>query len=119
MPHAWDEPIGQFVECLEQSGEEGPFWICAFAIYQSDDKNDGPTIAQQLGKDPAYGPFATVLKGAESMVAVITETCDFHRLVRANGERQNQGVSPWFCIFRYDFVLKNYLNPLIIHKNYS
>ena len=61
----WDEEIGQFVTCLENSGKEGPFWVCAFSIYQSMDKKDGPTIPQQLGEDPFYGPFATVLKGAK------------------------------------------------------
>ena len=63
---------------MEQSGEEGAFWICAFAVYQSGDDNDGPTITQQLGTDPEYGPFAMVLRGATSMVAVITETCDIY-----------------------------------------
>ena len=76
--HAWDEPIGQFCYSLERSGEEGPFWICAFAIYQNHGDDDKPTIFEQLGPDPEYGPFATVLKGADSMVAVVTETCDIY-----------------------------------------
>ena len=78
LQHAWDEPIGQFITCLRQSGKKGPFWVCAFSIYQSDGEGDTPTIAQQLGPDPNYGPFATVLKGAESMVAVVTDKCDIY-----------------------------------------
>ena len=42
------------------------------------DEEDGPTIPQQLGKEPFYGPFATVLKGAKYMVAVVTSTCDIY-----------------------------------------
>ena len=76
--HAWEEPFGYFVDCLEKSGEEGPFWICAFAIYQSNDVNDGPTIAEQLGKDPEYGPFSTVLRSADLMLAVVTYECDIY-----------------------------------------
>ncbi len=54
------------------------FWVCAFSIYQSNDEEDGPTISEQLGPDPEFGPFATVLKGADSMVAVVTKICDIY-----------------------------------------
>ena len=80
LQHAWDEPIGQFITCLKRSGKKGPFWVCAFSIYQSDGEGDSPTISEQLGDDPSYGPFATVLKGAESMVAVVTVECDIYIL---------------------------------------
>ena len=52
--------------------------MCAFSIYQSDGEGDSPTIGEQLGSDPEYGPFATVLKGADSMIAVVTEVCDIY-----------------------------------------
>ena len=42
------------------------------------DEKDGPTIPQQLGEEPFYGPFATVLKGAKYMVAVVTSVCDIY-----------------------------------------
>ena len=38
----------------------------------------GPTIAQQLGPDPSHGPFATVLRAADVMPAVITSSCDIY-----------------------------------------
>ncbi len=63
---------------LERSGHKGPFWVCALSIYQSDGDHDLPTIADQLGPDPDYGPFATVLKGADMMMAVITDGCDIY-----------------------------------------
>ena len=64
---------------LERSGHKGPFWVCALSIYQSDDNDDDPpSISAQLGPDPAYGPFATVLKGADVMMAVITDKCDIY-----------------------------------------
>ena len=63
---------------LERSGYQGPFWICAFSIYQSDGDGDPPTIAQQLGPDPEKGPFATVLRAAKRMVPVITKKCDIY-----------------------------------------
>ena len=78
LQHAWDEPIGDFVEAIERSGEEGPFWICALAIYQNGDPSKGVTIGQQLGTNPEAGPFATVLKGADLMLAVLTSVCDIY-----------------------------------------
>ena len=71
--HAWDEPIGQFYTCLKNSGLKGPFWICAFSIYQSDGDGDSPSIGEQLENEPEYGPFSTVLKAAYWMVAVVTD----------------------------------------------
>lgn len=76
VSHAWDEPFGNFVSCLKRSGHPGPFWVCAFSIYQSEGAGDSPTIAEQIGPDPEYGAFSTVLKGADLMLAVVTEACD-------------------------------------------
>merc|ERR1719491_964515 len=78
VSHAWDEPICDFVEAIERSGEEGPFWICALSIYQNSNPSNGVTIAEQLGSDPKFGPFATVLRCAELMLAVLTHECDIY-----------------------------------------
>jgi len=78
VSHAWKEPIQEFVEAIERSGEEGPFWVCALAIYQNDDELKGVTIGQQLGEDPRKGPFATVLKFVDRMMAVLTSGCNIY-----------------------------------------
>jgi len=78
VSHAWDESIRQFVEAIERSKEEGPFWVCAFSIHQNNDPAKGVTIGQQLGKDPEYGPFATILKEVDLMLAVLTDECDIY-----------------------------------------
>merc|ERR1740124_1688175 len=77
VSHAWDEPIKDFVEAIEMSGETGPFWICAMAINQNGD-GDEITIGEQLGLDPETGPFATVLKSVSLMIAVVTHVCDIN-----------------------------------------
>merc|ERR1740124_447927 len=48
------------------------------AIHQNDDKSNGITIGEQLGPDPETGPFATVLKSASVMIAVVTHVCDIN-----------------------------------------
>ena len=81
VKHAWDESIQEFVEAIERSKEEGPFWVCALSIYQNDDPDEGPTIGDQLGSDPEFGPFATVLKEVKEqglMLAVLTSGCDIY-----------------------------------------
>merc|ERR1740124_1820044 len=78
VSHAWDEPIKDFVEAIESSGEIGPFWICAMAIHQNDDGSKGITIGEQLVPDPETGPFATVLKGVSLMIAAATHVCDIN-----------------------------------------
>jgi len=78
VSHAWDEPICDFVEAIERSGEEGPFWICALSMYQNNDPSKGVTIAEQLGSDPKFGPFATVLRCVDLMLAVLTHVCDIY-----------------------------------------
>ena len=78
LQHAWEESIDHFITCLERSGEEGLFWVCAFSIYQNQGEDDKPTIADQLGPDPEFGPFATVLKQADVMIAAVTRLCDIY-----------------------------------------
>jgi len=76
ISHAWDEPLNQFVESILDSGEDGPFWICATAIYQNNDKI--LSIGDQLGAEVERGPFAVVLKHVTLMLAIITTGCDIY-----------------------------------------
>jgi hypothetical protein len=77
VSHAWQENFVQFLETVEQSGLEGPFWVCAFSIYQNEDI-ENVTIQKQLGPSPSTGPFSTVLKQSERMLAVMTTSCDIY-----------------------------------------
>ena len=77
VSHAWDETYHEFFVALKNSGFTGPFWVCALAIYQNEDI-EGVKIADQLGPDAFYGPFATVLRQADCMVAIITAQCDIY-----------------------------------------
>lgn len=77
VSHAWGENYSQFLTTLRQSRSDGPFWVCAMSICQNDDV-ESVTIEKQLGPDPQYGPFATVLKQADSMVAIMTQSCDIY-----------------------------------------
>merc|ERR1740124_584641 len=78
VTYAWDQAIKDFVEAIESSGETGPFWIGAMAIYHNTDKSKGITINQQLGPDPETGPYATVMHAANLMIAVVTHVCDIN-----------------------------------------
>ena len=77
VSHAWDETYYEFVKALVDSGNTGPFWVCALSIYQNEDL-PGVTISDQLGPDPHYGPFATVLRQAELMIAIVTNACNIY-----------------------------------------
>ncbi len=77
VSHSWEEDYEHFVSALDESGEEGPFWICATAIYQCNDIED-VTVDKQLGPHPSTGPFATVLKQADKMVCVMTPESDIY-----------------------------------------
>lgn len=72
--HAWGEQYSDFVKALKDSLCEGPFWVCAMAIYQESDKD----ISEQLGPSLEHGPFATVLKQATDMIAVFTPAADIY-----------------------------------------
>jgi hypothetical protein len=74
---AWQENYNQFLEALAASNVQGPFWVCALSIYQNEDLPN-ITIQKQLGPSPSYGPFATVLRQADCMVAVMTTSCDIY-----------------------------------------
>ena len=77
VSHGWDEGYETFLSALQDSRVKGPYWVCAMAIYQNED-DPKLTIDKQLGKDPSTGPFATVLKQAKTMVAVITPECNIY-----------------------------------------
>jgi len=78
VSHAWDEPIHEFVQTIERSGEQGPFFVCALSIHQNNGECKGVTISQQLGSNPASGPFSVVLEDAVLMLAVVTSMCDIY-----------------------------------------
>merc|ERR1712216_970550 len=71
VSHAWDEVYYEFLSALRDCREEGAYWVCAMAIYQNDDLPE-MLVKKQLGPDPMYGPFATVLRQASVMLAVIS-----------------------------------------------
>lgn len=77
VSHAWDERYLDFLDALETGDSQGPFWVCATAIYQPEDTPE-VMIADQLGSDPTTGPFATVLRQASLMVALNTPWCDIY-----------------------------------------
>merc|ERR1740124_1932157 len=107
VSHAWDEPIKDFVEAIERSGETGPFWICAMAINQNGD-DDEITIGNQLGPDPETGPFATVLKSVNLMIAVVTHVCDINTRLWCVYEMHfaiSHGVPVKLCAYMSDFDL--------------
>jgi len=73
VSHSWDEVYHEFVAAIqlfEKEKDAVAYWVCAMAIYQNED-GAGPTIKEQLGPDPHYGPFATVLKQADLMIAIV------------------------------------------------
>jgi hypothetical protein len=72
--HAWGENYSDFVKALKDSLCQGPFWVCAMAIYQESDD----AISEQLGPSLEHGPFATVLKQATDMIAVFTPAADIY-----------------------------------------
>jgi len=70
VSHCWDEDYDQFVQALEDTGLDGPFWICSFALYQHFDHH--MPFEKQFGKDPFSGPYRDVLAQAERLVVVVT-----------------------------------------------
>jgi len=58
--------------------KKGPFWIYAFSIYQNNDPEKGITISEQLGSDPEFGPFATVLNFVPRRLVAMTEERYLH-----------------------------------------
>ncbi|CAB9514426.1 expressed unknown protein [Seminavis robusta] len=77
ISHAWGEDYEHFLKALGQLGSQGPFWICATAIYQNDDI-ESMTIEKQLGSKPQNGPFATVIRETSRMIVVSTPQCEIY-----------------------------------------
>lgn len=77
VSHAWLENYDDFLNAIACFSEPGPFWVCAFAIYQPEDIAD-LCIVEQLGSDVMCGPFATVLKQADMMLGVVTSRCNIY-----------------------------------------
>lgn len=77
VSHAWGERYDHFVRAIKDSNAKGPFWVCAMAIYQNEDI-PSVTISKQLGPSIENGPFATVLKQADGMIAVFTPSVDIY-----------------------------------------
>jgi hypothetical protein len=70
VSHAWDEEYEEFLRVLETSGYQGPFWVCATAIYQPED-DPKLTLEMQLGVQ-AGGPLVLILKQADCLLCVMT-----------------------------------------------
>ena len=88
--------------------EEGPFWICALSIYQNSDSSNGVTIAEQLGSDPKFGPFATVLRCVELMLAVLTHECDIYtRLWYVHGKKIDRILHELLCYVETSIIFSH------------
>lgn len=70
VSHAWDEQFDSFLDALQSTGEPGPFWVAAFAIYQPDDLVE-LSIASQTGTSLYESPFAQVVRQAKMMIIVV------------------------------------------------
>lgn len=74
VSHGWMEKYIHFIKALEGAQldeEKTGLWVCSMAIYQCEDIPE-LTIERQLGEDVNRGPFATVLKQASIMLALLT-----------------------------------------------
>eukprot|EP00435_Cladocopium_sp_Y103_P039277 s251_g10.t1 len=71
--HCWDESFDELVDALEWYGNEGPFWICSFSLYQNFDTTSWD-FEKQYGKDPfdVEGGYRAVMQQANQLVVVIT-----------------------------------------------
>lgn len=98
ISNAWSEDYESFIQAIEDSGETGPFWVCAFAIYQPEDIPE-LTIEKQLGEDPKRGPFAVVLSQVSKMLGFVTRNCDIY-------------TRPW-CVYEI-YVAISYNVPINI-----
>lgn len=79
VSHAWDAKYSDLLVALSASGEDGPFWVCAMALYQPEDI-PAFSLERQLGLE-AGGPLAAVLRCADALLCVLTPSCNiFSRL---------------------------------------
>jgi len=102
--HAWGERYDHFVRAINDSRCEGPFWVCAMALYQNEDM-PSITISKQLGPSIENGPFATVLKQATNMIAVFTPAVDIYTRM--------------WCVFEIFMAVKSGVNVQFVALSYQ
>jgi len=91
VSHAWDAKYGDLVSALAASGHNGPFWICATALYQPEDTPE-LTLERQMGSE-AGGPLTAVLGQVALLLCVLTTTCNIYTRLRP-------GLIVWgWCLF--------------------
>jgi len=76
VSHAWDAKYSDLVSALAASGQSGPFWICAMALYQPEDTPE-LTLERQMGSE-AGGLLAAVLGHVALLLCVLTTTCNIY-----------------------------------------
>lgn len=76
VTHAWDAKYSDLVSALAVSGEKGPFWVCATAMYQPEDIPE-LTLERQMGQE-AGGPLTAVLGQVAMLLCVLTATCNVY-----------------------------------------
>merc|ERR1712070_1218792 len=64
-------------DALQQCRRDGPYWVCATALYHPAD-TPLQSMERQLGEDPSAGPFATALAHATCTVCVLTSACSLY-----------------------------------------
>jgi len=69
--HSWADEYQQLLDTILSSGEVGPFWVSALAVYQPEDK-PAISIEKQMGELPT-GAFASVLGLSEKLLVIITD----------------------------------------------
>mmetsp|Transcript_42401 Transcript_42401/g.78946 ORF Transcript_42401/g.78946 Transcript_42401/m.78946 type:complete len:921 (-) Transcript_42401:91-2853(-) len=77
VSHSWDAEYKDLVAALRDSRENGPYWICAMAMYQGEDAL--PNGGCKAGSDPGLGPFAYVLGKVDHLLCVLTSSCDIYK----------------------------------------
>jgi len=70
VSHWWGEPVHDFLQCLEQHGEDwklGPdtvYWVCAYANNQWD-------LASEVAEDPAQTSFNKAMDLAQGTITIL------------------------------------------------
>ncbi|CAJ1390987.1 unnamed protein product [Effrenium voratum] len=77
VTHAWKEELFKFIwsieHCFTHTPEKPNFWICIFAILQSDSQKE---LSDQLGGDPARAPFTEALRRSNRYLVVRNDAVD-------------------------------------------
>lgn len=72
VSHAWDDGFLDFLAALRQSGKDGPFWVAAAALYQSEE-----AVMQAL-RDPE-GMLRHVMQQGGAMLCVQASKCNVYK----------------------------------------